>query len=498
MVSLKNGGGIRAQIGSISEPDPVTGEIDKLPPSANPDADKPEGAVSQLDVENSLRFDNRLMVFDTTPQGLLNILNWGAGVAPKSGGFPQIGGVSYSYDPDLPGNTGASASAPGAVIGSRILDVALIGADGNVIVKIVDNGVVLPDAPAKITVVVPNFTANGGDGYPIKVNGENFRYHPHQRAAVGADQRKPELHRHQRGAGECARPAGGLRAIHRRVPRYAETAYDQADTPQTGDLRIQNVNVRADTILGADAPHWGESELINPHPAGWLPSGIGDFNADASSDLAWFNSTTRNIDIWKLVDGQWAGSADVGAHPAGWQPVGFGDFNHDGTSDIAWHNPTTNAIDIWNINNGQWAGSVDVGTHPAGWQPVLTGDFNGDGTSDIVWRNPTTNAIDIWKISNGQWAGSVDIGPHPAGWQPLTGDFNGDGTSDIAWHNPTTNGIDIWKVNNGQWAGSIDVGTHPGGSVPVGVGDFDHNGVSDIMWRNTTTGQIDNWMLVYS
>ena len=43
VVSLKNGGGIRAQIGTVSEPDPVTGEIDKLPPAANPDANKPAG-----------------------------------------------------------------------------------------------------------------------------------------------------------------------------------------------------------------------------------------------------------------------------------------------------------------------------------------------------------------------------------------------------------------------------------------------------------------------
>ena len=35
---------------------------------------------------------------------------------------------------------------------------------------------VLPGAPALISVVTLNFTANGGDGYPIKANGENFRY----------------------------------------------------------------------------------------------------------------------------------------------------------------------------------------------------------------------------------------------------------------------------------------------------------------------------------
>ena len=33
-----------------------------------------------------------------------------------------------------------------------------------------------PDAPALIQVVTLNFTANGGDGYPVKANGDNFRY----------------------------------------------------------------------------------------------------------------------------------------------------------------------------------------------------------------------------------------------------------------------------------------------------------------------------------
>ena len=292
-------------------------------------------------------------------------------------------------------------------------------------------------------------------------------------------------------------------------------------------------------------PHWTKSVGIAPHPAGWSPAGIGDFNADGTSDIAWYNSSTGNIDIWKfandqweasvdagshpggyqpvsfadfnhdntgdvlwynpatgqvdlwkIANGQWAGSVDIGTHPTGWQPAGFGDFNGDGTSDIAWYNPTTNAIDIWKIVDGQWAGSVDVGSHPAGYQPALTGDFNGDGTSDIAWFNPTTGDVDIWQLSDGQWAGSTSVGAHPAGWQPLgAADFNLDGTSDIAWYNPTTNNIDVWLVDNGQWTASVDIGTHPAGWVAVGVGDFDNNGVSDIMWHNPSTGEIDNWML---
>ena len=54
--------------------------------------------MSQLDVENSLRFDNKLMAFDTTAAGPAQG-DPGDGVAPASankGGFPQIGGVRFS------------------------------------------------------------------------------------------------------------------------------------------------------------------------------------------------------------------------------------------------------------------------------------------------------------------------------------------------------------------------------------------------------------------
>jgi FG-GAP-like repeat len=315
-----------------------------------------------------------------------------------------------------------------------------------------------------------------------------------------------------------------------------------------GDTDPSSVQAQLYQFVYEPKVHWAASVVVGPHPAGWLPSGIGDFNNDATSDLAWYNASTGNLDIWKLSNGQWAGSADVGSHPAGYQPAGFGDFDHDGTADVIWFNQTTRNVDLWKLSNGQWAGSVDIGTHPAGWlpsgvgdfngdgtsdilwynastrnaeiwkisngqwagsvdvgvhpaghQPALTGDFNGDGTSDIAWYSPTTGDVDIWKIANGQWAGSVSVGAHPTGWQPLgAADFNLDGTSDIAWYNPATNNVDVWLIKNGQWAGSFNIGSHPAGAVAVGVGDFDHNGVGDIMWRDTATGHIENWMLAYS
>ena len=94
----------------------------------------------------------------------------------------------------------------------------------------------------------------------------------------------------------------------------------------------------------------------------------------------------------------WIASVDVGSHPVGWLPAGTGDFNADGTSDLAWYNSTTNNIDIWLMKNGQWAGSVDLGSHPAGWTAVGVGDFDHNGVSDIMWFNPSTGHIDNWMI----------------------------------------------------------------------------------------------------
>ncbi len=153
IVSLKNGGGIRAQIGTVSAPDPVDGTTEQLPPA--------DGTVTQLDVENSLRFDNQLMMFDTTPEGLKAILEHGVAEGTLQGRFPQVGGVSFSWDPDVEA-------------GERISDIALVGDD--YIVPLYDDGVLLATAPDTISLVTLSFLAQGGDGYPMKENGDNFRY----------------------------------------------------------------------------------------------------------------------------------------------------------------------------------------------------------------------------------------------------------------------------------------------------------------------------------
>ena len=67
-VSLKNGGGIRDDIGLVIQPPGTTdpADVEFLPPSANADADKQRGDISQLDIEGSLRFNNGLVIVTLT------------------------------------------------------------------------------------------------------------------------------------------------------------------------------------------------------------------------------------------------------------------------------------------------------------------------------------------------------------------------------------------------------------------------------------------------
>lgn len=256
IVSFKNGGGIRAQIGTLGAPDPVDGSVDKLPPPANPDAGKAEGGVSQLDIENSLRFDNKLMAFDTTAAGIKALLEHGVAAGTLQGRFPQIGGVSFSWDPDL---------APG----SRVSDIALVGGDGRSY-TLYDNGVLQAGVPATITVVTLNFLANGGDGYPAKANGENFRYlladgtlsAPVSEALNFTD---PAVIAANTPAGSAL--LGEQQALGEYLEAFHGTqdeAFDVADTPVQLDERIQNLNFRDDTVLAEaiDAPVGTEGDDV--------------------------------------------------------------------------------------------------------------------------------------------------------------------------------------------------------------------------------------------
>jgi len=72
-----------------------------------------------------------------------------------------------------------------------------------------------------------------------------------------------------------------------------------------------------------------------------------DFNADGTSDIAWFNASTGGLEVWLIANGHWTASVSIGAHPPGWAPAGIGDFDHNGVSDILWRAANDNRVETW-------------------------------------------------------------------------------------------------------------------------------------------------------
>lgn len=178
-VSIKNGGGIRNSIGSVD-----AGGTPQ-PTAANPGAGKAAGDVSQLDLEDSLKFNNNLTLLTVTAQQLKVLLEHGVqgsnGTgADKStpGQFCQLGGIMVVADLAETAVGYTSSGSPAQISsvngGSRIRYAALVDDNGDPTEVLVSNGIVLnPTRPVRL--VTLNFLANsspagsdfGGDSYPF-------------------------------------------------------------------------------------------------------------------------------------------------------------------------------------------------------------------------------------------------------------------------------------------------------------------------------------------
>ena len=236
-VSIKNGGGIRDVIGSYT----TDAASRPIPPAANPGANKPSGAVSQLDIENSLRFNNNLSLVTVTATNLYRLIEHGvAAYAPGTtpGQFPQISGIEFSFDPAGRAQvTAANGSITTA--GTRVRNLAIVNDDGSVRDVILRDGVIQGDPERLIRTITLDFQANGGDGYRFDIYGTN-RVDLLNNPALPA------------GLATFAAPGTEQDAFAEFLRANAPTAaqaYNVADTPQSGDLRTQNIATRADGII---------------------------------------------------------------------------------------------------------------------------------------------------------------------------------------------------------------------------------------------------------
>ncbi len=262
VISFKNGGSIRSNIGVISA---ASGSIDPndfdlLPPLANPSVGKEKGEVSQLDITNSLRFNNGLTLLTITAEQLLQTIEHGiAATSPGAtpGQFPQVGGLKFSFDATR-------------TVNNRVLSLVVVDDQDKVIDVVVQNGKLVGNTNRIFRTVTLNFLANGGDGYPFPsflranpslVNRVDLLGEPDINQDRFLD---PEEDVNKNGVRDKAisepfqgvanfAPFGSeqdaLAEYFHQVFPTATNAFNQADTEPALDERIQNLAFRQDSVI---------------------------------------------------------------------------------------------------------------------------------------------------------------------------------------------------------------------------------------------------------
>ncbi len=239
-VSLKNGGGIRDDIGFFAFPPGSTNpdELEFFPTAPNPAAGKESGDVSQFDIAGTLRFNNGLTLLTVTAAELQALIEHGVGFddvgSVTSGRFPQVAGMAFSFDPALPN-------------GARVPSLAIVDASGNVVDTIVSGGMLLGDPSRPIRMVTLGFLAGGGDGYPFPAGtGDCADFDgPADRCDLdGSGLVDPGVASFAEDGSEQDALAEYLATI---FPR--QTPYSEFETPAELDERIQNLSLRPDTVL---------------------------------------------------------------------------------------------------------------------------------------------------------------------------------------------------------------------------------------------------------
>merc|ERR1712137_483115 len=146
------------------------------------------------------------------------------GVGARSGAFPQVSGMKFSYNPTAP-------------MESRVQSMVILTDDGPDV--IVQNGQLVGDSSRQFRMVALAFTAGGGDGYNLP-----------QRNLIDI-------------SGEDEAPTGAATFTNDNTEQdalaeyllanyaTADQAFSLADVGEAQDERIQNLAVRADTVIPA-------------------------------------------------------------------------------------------------------------------------------------------------------------------------------------------------------------------------------------------------------
>ncbi|MEO1491281.1 MAG: ExeM/NucH family extracellular endonuclease [Pseudomonadota bacterium] len=244
VVSIKNGGGIRANIGDDSFVPAGGTEAIRVPNEELVDGDgnviKPAGGISQNDIATTLAFNNSLSLLTLTKQELVDVLEHGvSGLPDVAGRFPQVSGVKFSFDPDNE-------------VGSRIQNAAIFDENDQVVAELVRDSALVGDANETFRIVTLNFLAGGGDGFPFPQGEEANRVDLDQIDGVDGDGNEIETFTGMATFAEDGTEQDALAEFLAANHADEASAFDAEDTTRAEDDRIQNLNFRNDGVFGDD------------------------------------------------------------------------------------------------------------------------------------------------------------------------------------------------------------------------------------------------------
>ncbi len=213
-----------------------------------------------------------------------------------------------------------------------------------------------------------------------------------------------------------------------------------------------------------------------------------DIDGNGKSQII-VRSANAQLQAGRLVNSvfQFTAMTDPGPN---YRLVGIGDFDKNGKSDLAFQNMTQGTfgdVKIWPDFSPSkeiyWRQVKQV------WDVQAVGDLDGDGSNDLVWRyvansSPDTGVSYIW-FSNGNSVTQVrKRGGAPLDWKLIGAmDLNGDGAVDMVYLSPQGQLKALMATPNRTCANLV-AGTMPEGFSPLKFADFTGNKRGDILIRN--------------